>query len=933
MSGQVARWIGAKLERRIACWSVCLSLTLTLAVGGLALAVISSLLLDDVREPLERDARVVEVQLEQALKSFLGDIAELAISPLVVTALTDSHGRDSYFVPFLAGHKTGEARQALLVLTDAEGRTIAANRKDGLRSYLAPWLDEVIRHNLSVVRIVSPVDGAGGVLLAAYPVVGPSGRPEGAMIGEMTLDVALKQAVAALSPGTSAGLFGDFGEVLAVTAPLGRSSDPMNVDRPLRLAEISPGQGLMLRVGIDRHAALEPVYRLLPVFAAVGVAVALAVFGLAALMGRRLSKPIRDLAEAAGRVTGEAPFDDIPIRAIAGIRRGDEVGHLARAFAGMLHRLHHLYSELEAEVERRTEALGHTQAELARVLASVEDVICSFTPDLSRILYINPAIQRATGMTPEDFLAQPDLLRAIIDPLDRGGWDAALAGLGAETPTTQAVFRVIGPGGARRWLRGRYQLVARGEDGQPVIDSIVTDITERRVAELAMAGSEARLRAIFETVGDSIITIDGFGFIEGVNLAACRLFGYEADEMIGRNVSMLMPEPLRAAHDGYIRRYLETGAGRVVGFGREVTGLRRNGEEFPAELAVGVLNAGDGASFVGVIRDITERKRTQDALRTAKEEAEAAGNAKTEFLAVMSHEIRTPLNGVLGMIGLLEDGEQPAEQRRYIDAARRSSEALLTILNDILDFSKMEAGRLDLVFGPLDIARLVADVIEDLGAQAREKAISLAAEIEPGVPPLIRGDEGRVRQVLLNLVSNAIKFTHSGGVRVRVEAGAGAGAGRLRVSVIDSGIGIPGDAQGRLFSRFSQVDSSTSRRYGGTGLGLAIARKLVTMMEGEIGVDSTPGAGSSFWFTLPGEPLPLSESPASQAAEEARREASRPRMPARRRAGGRILLVEDSETNRLVAPPSWNGPATGSRPPRTARWRWRRWPAAASIWC
>ncbi|MEI6556760.1 MAG: PAS domain S-box protein [Rhodospirillaceae bacterium] len=898
MSGRAARWVGAKLERRIAVWSVCLALTLTLVVGGGALALISSLLREQAGQHLERDATMVQSQLELALRAFLTDTAALAASPLVAAALAEAQGGALRLLPFLASHKSGGVWPALVVLSDAAGRTVAVNQPNRPRSIRAgPWLPEVIGQGHAIVRVVAPGESGAGVLLAAYPVgVSALGHSEGVMVGEIALDGALKQAMALLPEGARAELRGG-GEILTAASPLAGGSALTFVERPLRLAELEGGPAPVLRLGIERQVLPASVRGLLPAIVAVGLGLTLTVFGLAALMGRRLCKPIRDLAEAAGRVTGEAPFDDRQIRALAGIRRGDEVGQLALAFDGMLERLRRHYVDLEEQVGRRTRALQQTQADLAQVLASVEDVICSFTPGLERVLYVNPAIQRATGMPPDDFRSQPELLRAMIDPADRDSWDAALAGLSPGTPTTQAVFRINGPGGERRWLHGRYQLVERGDPGQMVIDGIVTDITERRVAEMAVASSEARLRAIFETVDDGIITIDGFGFIEGVNPAACRLFGYEADEMIGRSVTILMPESRRIHHEGYVRRYLAGGVGRVIGTGREVVGLRRNGEEFPVELAVGELQAGEGAHFLGVVRDITERKRTQDALRAAKEQAEAAGNAKAEFLAMMSHEIRTPLNGVLGMIGLLEDGDLPAESQRYVEAARRSSEALLTILNDILDFSKMEAGRLDLLSEPLDIGRVAAEVVEELGARARERAITLTVEVDADVPACIRGDEGRVRQVLLNLVSNAVKFTDRGGVRVHIHAL----PGRVRVAVIDSGIGIPEEALRRLFNRFSQVDSSTSRRYGGTGLGLAIARKLVSMMDGEIGVVSNPGAGSTFWFTLPAAALPESESAKSAPKPVVRAVGLRPPGTPEPAAGGRILLVEDSETNRLVA--------------------------------
>ena len=823
MKSRVATWIGAKLERRIACWSVCLSLALTLVGGAVSLAVFSSLLLDGIRGPLEHEAAMMRGQIEQGLAAFMGDAADLAAMPLVVTALASPGRGDPWLTSLLAGHKTGEEQGTWLTITDTGGRSLALNRPDYPRSYGgSPWLAEVVGQGRRVARLL-PTGEGGAVLLAAYPVMAPDGRPVGALVGELALDGVVRQAAAQVPGAILVELRGDAGERLALAGGLDRGGDLVEIELPLRLpAAGSVMPSLHLRAAVDRYAPLAPLLGLLPLFAVVGLVLALAVLGLAALMGRRLAQPIRDLAEAAARVTGEASFDAIPMRALAGIHRGDEVGDLTRAFTSMLERLHHLYSGLEEQVDRRTEALRQAQAERAQVLAAMEDVICSFTPGLGQIFYVNPAIQRVTGMSPEDFVAQPDLLREIIDPADRDGWEAALAGLGPETPSAQAVFRVVGPDGGRRWLHGRYQLDIRGDDGQPVIDGIVSDITERRVAELAVASSEARLRAIFETVADSIITIDSFGFIEGSNPAASRLFGYEVDEMIGRNVTMLMPEPDRSAHDGYIRRYIDSGRGRVIGGGREVVAMRRNGEEFPAELAVSVLRLGDDKlGFVGVLRDITERKRVQDALRTAKEAAEAAGNAKAEFLAVMSHEIRTPLNGVLGTIGLLEDGELPAESRRYVDAARRSSEALLAILNDILDFSKMEAGRLDLTMAPLDIGRLAADVVEELGASAREKAVSLSVEVGPAVPARILADEGRVRQVLLNLLSNAVKFTHQGSVRVVVAAG----AGKVRVEVIDSGIGIPEEAQQRLFNRFSQVDSSTSRRYGGTAPSLMRCRR------------------------------------------------------------------------------------------------------------
>jgi signal transduction histidine kinase/DNA-binding NarL/FixJ family response regulator len=327
-------------------------------------------------------------------------------------------------------------------------------------------------------------------------------------------------------------------------------------------------------------------------------------------------------------------------------------------------------------------------------------------------------------------------------------------------------------------------------------------------------------------------------------------------------------------------------AGFYVGMLRAVRALDRVSER---------MRAGDWRGLAPLetrdeLRQVVESfNRVAAQLIVAREEAETATRAKSDFLAVMSHEIRTPLSGVLGMVQLLLGTKLEGEQRRYVLAVQESGQALLAILNDILDFSKMEAGRLELSDEAFELARLVDGVVTLLAPRAQEKRLALESRLAPELPRVLRGDAGRLRQVLLNLLGNAIKFTEAGFVRVvvegRVREGGEAG---LRFAVSDSGIGIAEEVRPLLFQEFTQVDRSATRRFGGTGLGLAISRRIVEAMRGEIGVESTPGRGSTFWFELA---LPVAEAVGSREVEPA----PRPLRPLR------ILVAEDNPLNQQVA--------------------------------
>ncbi len=400
----------------------------------------------------------------------------------------------------------------------------------------------------------------------------------------------------------------------------------------------------------------------------------------------------------------------------------------------------------------------------------------------------------------------------------------------------------------------------------------------------ALARSESRVRSIVSHVADGIITIDRDGRVESFNRAAERIFGRAASDVVGHDAHALLPERspigLPGSEETPIWR------GRALFGPCETLGRRQDGSEVPLEMAASDMWLGAEQLFIVVLRDITERRRAAEELRRAKEAAEVAATAKSGFLATMSHEIRTPMNGVIGMTELLLDTDLSTEQREWAEALKRSGEALLALINDILDISKVESGRLRLEEIDFPLWENIGDTVELFAEAAAGKGLVIGSLIEDGVPLALRGDPWRLRQVLTNLLNNAIKFTHEGRILLsvrRVEEERG--GVRLRFEVADTGIGIPESGLDRLFQAFSQVDGSTTRRYGGTGLGLAISRRLVEIMDGEIGVESEPGAGSTFWFTARFQQAAAGSGRAPDAGGL---------------AGARVLIVDESAEGRAL---------------------------------
>ncbi|WP_410498632.1 ATP-binding protein [Chitinibacter sp. S2-10] len=380
---------------------------------------------------------------------------------------------------------------------------------------------------------------------------------------------------------------------------------------------------------------------------------------------------------------------------------------------------------------------------------------------------------------------------------------------------------------------------------------IKESIEERTSALEALHAKEEEQQAILENLYDCVITIDSNGTVRSANPALERILGYTTTELIGNNVSMIMPEPQHSEHNQYLENYKQTNVPRVIGIGREIAGQHKTGRLVELELSISEYRVSGQRFFAGILRDIGERKRFIDELTQAMARAKQANRAKDSFLATISHEIRTPLTGMLGMLELLS--MTPLERGQYetLNVAWNSARGLLRILNDILDWSKIEAGKLELSLQASSVPQLLQEVVNTYSRVASAKRLVLSQHADPRLSRSHIVDPLRLSQILNNFVSNAIKFTRQGSIEIRAELLEQIGnRERIRFSVHDTGIGISREDQIKLFQSYQQGGADTARLYGGTGLGLAICRRLAEAMGGEVGLSSEPGQGSIFSLTL-----------------------------------------------------------------------------------
>ncbi|MFN3522737.1 MAG: PAS domain S-box protein [Phenylobacterium sp.] len=457
------------------------------------------------------------------------------------------------------------------------------------------------------------------------------------------------------------------------------------------------------------------------------------------------------------------------------------------------------------------------------------------------------------GLSPGSFQPSYPAFLERVHPDDRQSVDEAVRRAVEGVEPYAMDHRIVRSDGAIRVVHEEGEVV-RAEDGSAVrMIGAVQDVTQMRAVEAASRRSQEMLESMLRISPEAIVVADPEGRILLFSAGAQTIFGHRAEDVIGQRVELLMPPRFREEHSRHVARFSQGQRPSLRMHERmEIVGLRKSGEEFPAEASLARLETGDGFIFTTIVRDLSERKAVERRLIEAREEAERASLAKSSFLANMSHEIRTPLNGVLGVAGALARTELTARQTEMVHLIEASGRALEGLLSDILDLAKVDAGRMSIRAEPFSLCAVVRDTVALFQASAGEKGVALSLDIEPMARCHYRGDDLRIRQVLSNLLSNAVKFTAEGEIRVAVhDLGEEGGLRRMRFVVQDTGIGFDPAVAASLFERFEQADGSITRRFGGTGLGLAICKSLVELMGGVISATSRPGRGSTFSVELP----------------------------------------------------------------------------------
>ena len=827
---------------------VLISMILT---GGGLLTWVESTLNKEVQDRHNQLSTLIAKQVQTALSHMVNQGEQLVQNNLVVNALIDVEYRAVYLEPFFRSLVFPDAPDAKITLLDYRGRTIFSNHplEENLFN-LQPWVDEVIKMG----KIVNLLDQRG--LLILMPV-----KYHGQSEGMVSIEYAAKNFPNIFNLSTFnlvAMLMDNQGIVIYSSNPdlVRVNTDWARMEKTDWYATLNPLEGHPEVQILTAQPKQDAFAGLLYFELALGLVLFLmlgaglyGIFYAAELSSRFVRKLTGKILEVQGSLNLEEQIQ------LSGPK---EIQELGDSFNTLMTALR--YSTTSREF-------------LDSILNSITDCLI-VTDEQMQVKSQNPAATQ--------YLMQRGLWPGapLHEQLAIPSQDAFLD-FGNEEATQREVSIEIFKGRTLNMVWRRYRIHSANAADQGLI-FIGQDVSSTAQANRALRDSEDRFRKAFMNAGIGIVFVTPQGEWMECNPVFCDMVGYSREELLGKHVNHVThPEDLDISPEIIARSKLE----RSFTSHYEKRYLHKNGEVVWVDITTSLLfDAADTPLyFISQIVDVTRRKIAEADLVSAKENAESANRAKSEFLANMSHEIRTPMNGIFGMLQLLSGTPLEGTQRNYLRMALDAAKTQAQLINDILDFSKIEAGKLELETIPFSIGQQVEDLTSMLAQQAKNKGLELITFIAPELPAMVRGDPVRVRQILLNLATNAIKFTEKGSVYIGVAKDTIAGGQEvIRLEVRDTGIGIPKEKQEKLFQVFSQVDSSTTRRFGGTGLGLAICKELTRLMGGKIHLESKFGEGSRFWILLPLEQV-ISSTFLETGLE-----------------GKRALLVEPSLPNREV---------------------------------
>jgi PAS domain S-box-containing protein len=644
----------------------------------------------------------------------------------------------------------------------------------------------------------------------------------------------------------------------------------------------SATSGWTVVVGVSKALMMAEIWRRLWWTIAGTALLSLTGLTLAVLMARRISGSIQGLIAP---VLALGRGEPVAIRHLELTEFDEAAESLAKA--SQLIQQNTEDRERAEAARRETEEIKRFNAELrqreARFSAFFETAAVGMTElDLSgRFVQVNQRFCQITGYSREELLGMEAV--DLMHPEDLARERGALASyLRWEQPVFDVEKRYVRKNGDVIWVQVTAAMI-RDAEGKPLrCAGIIQDITARRRAEEQLRATAERLKAILEHAPVGIVTNDRECYLIESNAAYHQICGYSAEELKGKKFTdHTHPDDMAKT----LQSYEQLGSNKLQSYEMEKRYIRKDGKTIWVRVIASRINE---ETNIGIIEDITAQIQEAAELRAAKEAAESANRAKSDFLANMSHEIRTPMNGVMGMLELALDTDLKPEQSEYLKLANSSAEGLLKVIDDILDFSKIESGKLEFETIDFSLRDCLGDTLDALGVRAEQKGLELACRVDADLPELLAGDPGRLRQVITNLVGNAIKFTERGEIVVQAERQESSAEDMvIHFSIKDTGIGIPRERQEIIFAPFEQADGSITRRYGGTGLGLAISARLIAIMNGRIWVESEAGQGSTFHFTAR---FKVARSSATEVSENQLRILD----------GLRVLVVDDNSTNRLI---------------------------------